>query len=372
MEINRKRMVDEFITLVSMDSLSYQEKTVADYLKYELTSLGFEVTEDEAGSYYGGNANNLYAILEGTIPGEPLLFSAHMDTVAPGLNKKVVMHEDGKITSDGLTVLGADDFAGVVAILEAIRFLRENDIAHRTIEVLFFIAEEVYLKGSEVFDFSIVKATQAYVLDLSGNIGDAALKAPTVISFTAKFTGKASHAGFAPEKGIHAIAMAAQAITKMQLGFVDSDTSVNVGIIEGGLASNIVPEQCSIYGEVRSFNHKKAIDKMEKITASYQEVAIQFGGKVEVVMSFGSIAYEVLATHPVVIRYCAVVQRLGYQVSLTKTFGGSDNNNFMLHNITGIVLACGMHQVHSCEEYTTVEDLAGITSIVRELMMSEV
>jgi tripeptide aminopeptidase len=365
-------MVEQFVNLVSMDSLSYQEKTVADYLKQELVTLGFEVTEDNAGAYYGGTANNLYGYLKGTLKGDPLLFSAHMDTVAPGLNKKAIQHEDGRITSDGTTILGADDFAGVVAILEAIRALREAKIAHRDIEIIFFIAEEVYLKGSEMYDFSHVKAKEAYVLDLSGKIGDAALQAPTLVSFVAQFTGKASHAGFAPERGIHAIAMASHAIAKMQLGHVGDDTTVNVGLIEGGLATNIVPEFCNLRGEVRSFDHEKALNVMEEIKAIYQETAAQFGGSVEVTTSFGSIAYSVAPTHPVVTRFCTAAKSLGFETTLTKTFGGSDNNNFMLHNITGIVLACGMHQVHSCAEYTTVEDLTGIASIVQELMTSEV
>ncbi len=372
MGINSKRMVEQFVNLVSMDSLSYQEKTVADYLKKELLTLGFQVTEDNAGAYYGGNANNLYGFLKGTIEGEPLLFSAHMDTVAPGLNKKAILHEDGRITSDGSTILGADDFSGVVAILEAIRTIREEKLPHRDIEIIFFIAEEVYLKGSEIYDYSVVKAKEAYVLDLSGKIGDAALQAPTLISFAAQFTGKASHAGFAPEKGVHAIAMAGHSIAKLQLGHVDDDTTVNVGLIEGGLATNIVPESCILRGEVRSFDHDKAINIMKQIEGIYQETATQFGGSVEVTTTFGSIAYSVPATHPVVTRFNLAAESLGFKTRLTKTFGGSDNNNFMLHNITGIVLACGMHQVHSCEEYTTVEDLTGIASIVQQLMTSEV
>ncbi|WP_246240935.1 M20/M25/M40 family metallo-hydrolase [Anaerocolumna sedimenticola] len=233
--INKMRVTEEFMKLVSIDSPSFKERQMADVLKQYLIQLGFEVTEDDAYKHYDGNSGNLYGFLKGDIEGDPILFSAHMDTVEPSTGKRAVKHQDGTITSDGNTVLGADDLAGVAAILEAVRTIKEKGLSHRSIEVLFTIAEEVYIRGSEVFDYNRIKAKEAYVLDLSGPVGTAALKAPTLISFTAEFIGKASHAGFAPEKGIHAISVAAEAITAIKQGRIDEETTVNVGTIEGAL-----------------------------------------------------------------------------------------------------------------------------------------
>lgn len=366
--INTTRLTEEFCKLVSIDSSSFKEREMADLLTAYLTELGFEVTEDKAYEHYDGNAGNIYGFLKGDIKGDPILFSAHMDTVEPGSGKKAIVHEDGTITSDGTTVLGADDLSGVAAILEAVRTIKEKGLSHRSIEVLFTIAEEVYIRGSEVFDYSQIQAKEAYVLDLSGPVGIAALKAPTLVSFEARFTGKAAHAGFAPEKGIHAISVAAEAITAIRQGRIDEETTVNVGTIEGGLARNIVPENCILKGEVRSLNHDKSLAEVEKIREVFKATADLRGAALDFETSFGCIAYDVDREHEVVKRFELACRELGYKTDYIATFGGSDNNNFVRNGITGIVMACGMNEVHSCKEYTHVEELKRCSNITLKLM----
>lgn len=370
--INKERLVNEFCKLVSIDSTPFNERGMADYLKSQLVSLGFKVIEDNAGEQYNGNSGNVYGYLKGTLGGDPILFSSHMDTVEPGLGKKAVIHKDGTITSDQTTILGADDLSGIVAILEATRSILENNIPHRDIEVLFPIAEEVYLKGSAVFDYNLIKSKEAYVLDLSGPVGLAALKAPTLVSFSAHFVGKAAHAGFAPEEGVHSIAIAAEGIANLKQGRIDADTTVNIGKIEGGLARNIIPEHCTLLGEVRSLNHNKALEETEIIRNLFTHIANKNNGTCEFETSFGCISYEVPKTHPVVQAYIRVCDELGYEYNFTDTFGGSDNNNFVLNGIMGIVLACGMNEVHSLQEYTHIDELNKICTIVMKLMTSEV
>ncbi|MFV0343788.1 MAG: M20/M25/M40 family metallo-hydrolase [Anaerocolumna sp.] len=366
--INRDRLVNEFFKLVAIDSVSFKERKMADVLKAYLKELGFTVYEDDAGEIYHGNAGNVYGYLPGELEGEPILLSAHMDTVEPGLSKRAVLQEDGRITSEGNTILGADDLSGVVSILEAIRSIREQGIKHRSIEVLFPIAEEVYIRGSEVFDYSRIKAKEAYVLDLSGPIGTAAIQAPTLVSFTAKFIGKAAHAGFAPETGIHAISMAAQAITSIKQGRINHETTVNIGTIEGGLAKNIIPKHCIISGEVRCLDHEGALRHMEEIKEAIYKAAAEYMGRVEVETSFGCIAYDIDRNHRVVRRYEKACVELDIPVNFVKTFGGSDNNNFVKNGIKGIVIACGMNEVHSTNEYTHVEDLEKCSKIVYKLL----
>ncbi len=366
--INKDRLTEEFCKLVSIDSASFQERKMADVLKIYLSELGFEVTEDGAGKYYDGNAGNIYGFLKGDLEGDPVLFSAHMDTVEPSAGKKAVVHEDGTITSDGNTVLGSDDLSGVVAILEAVRAIKEEGLSHRSIEVLFTIAEEVYIRGSEVFDYSLIKAREAYILDLSGPVGTAALKAPTLVSFTAKFTGRAAHAGFAPEKGIHAISVAAEAITAISQGRIDEETTVNVGTIEGGLARNIVPENCILKGEVRSLSHDKTLAEIEKIKKVFMEISEKRGAGLEFETSFGCIAYEIHREEEVVERFENACRDLGYETNYITTFGGSDNNNFVRNGIAGIVIACGMNEVHSCKEYTHIDELVKCSNITLKLM----
>lgn len=369
--VNRTRMIEEFCSLVAIDALSFQEREMADRLKLILAELGFTVTEDNAGSYYSGNCGNIYGYLKGTLEGDPILLSAHMDTVGPGENKKAVIKEDGTITSDGSTVLGADDISGIVSILEAVRTIQENKIPHRSIEVLFTIAEEVYIRGSEVFDFSQIKAKEAYVLDLGGPVGTAALSAPTLVSFTAILHGKASHAGFSPELGINAIAIAAEAVTQIRQGRIDGKTTVNIGLIEGGKARNIVSDCCVIKGEVRSLQHESALSEIKNIENILSETTRKYHTDYEFTTEFGCLAYQVDAKHPVAERYLDACKELGYEVSLIDTFGGSDNNNFMRNGITGIVIACGMYQVHSCTEYTHIDELIKCSKVLIKLITGE-
>jgi len=366
--VNKSRILEEFCNLVGIDALSYQEREIADILKIYLSELGFEVKEDNAGTFYAGNCGNIYGYLPGDLNELPLLFSAHMDTVGPGLNKKAVVHEGGKITSDGSTVLGADDLSGIVAILEAVRTIKESGLSHRSIEVLFPIAEEVYIRGSEVFDYSIIKSKEAYVLDLSGPVGTVALSAPTLISFIAEIKGKASHAGFAPELGINAIAVVAQAIGQIRQGRIDEETTVNIGLIEGGTARNIVSDLCILKGEIRSLKHDKALSEAKNIERIFSEITSRSLAELKFSTEFGCLSYKVEEKHPVVKRFQNVCEELGYETQYISTFGGSDNNNFMRYGITGIVIACGMNQVHSTDEYTHIDELVKCANIVVKLM----
>ena len=369
--VNKSRILEEFCTLVGIDALSYHEREIADILKLYLSELGFEVKEDNAGTFYDGNCGNIYGYLAGDLKEDPLLFSAHMDTVGPGHNKKAVVHEDGLITSDGNTVLGADDISGIVAILEAVRTIKENGLSHRSIEVLFPIAEEVYIRGSEVFDYNIIKSKEAYVLDLSGPVGTAALSAPTLISFTAQIQGKASHAGFSPELGINAIAVAAKAISQISQGRIDEETTVNIGLIEGGKARNIVSDLCIIKGEIRSLTHDKALSEAKIMERIFSEITSASHATLEFSTEFGCLSYKVEEKHPVVKRFQKVCEKLGIDTQFTSTFGGSDNNNFMRNGITGIVIACGMNEVHSSTEYTHIDELVKCANIVVQLMIGK-
>lgn len=370
--VNRERIIREFQKLVSIDAPSFGEREMADVLIKELTDLGFQVKEDEAGKIYGGNAGNIYGYLPGDIEGPPILLSAHMDTVEPSRNKTAIVREDGTITSDGTTVLGADDLSGVVEILEAVRSIKEQNLPHRGIEVLFAIAEEVYIRGSEVFDYSCIMAKEAYTLDLSGAVGTAALKAPTLVSFEATFTGKAAHAGFAPEEGIHAIKAAAHGITAIQMGRIDEETTVNVGLIEGGLARNIVPKTCILKGEVRSIRHEKALEETDKIKKAFEAAASEAKAELEFTTSFGCLSYSIAKDAPVTERFEKACRELAIETIYVETFGGSDNNNFVRNGISGIVIACGMNDVHSTKEYTHIDELERCTEIVIKLLTSEI
>ncbi|GLC80533.1 M20/M25/M40 family metallo-hydrolase [Lacrimispora brassicae] len=364
--IHRSRLVSQFKKMVEFDSETYQEREIADYLTGELKQLGFEVWEDDAGyrlkeklPEYGTAAptGNLYGFLKGTLNSAPILLSAHMDTVKPGKAKKAVEDEQGRITSEGDTVLGADDLSGIAAILEAVRVVKENNLPHPDIEVLFPVAEENYGKGSQLIDYSKIKSKQAYVFDLSGEIGLAATAAPTLLSFKIKVKGKNAHAGFCPQLGINAIEITAHAISQLKQGWVDEDTTVNIGTISGGKQTNIVSDECVVLGEIRSLKDHRALEEWEKLNAVFEHMAAEFGGSLEIAVEKQIEAYEIGGSEEVVERFKQVCLSLGLKGTTQYTLGGSDNNHFVRNGIRGMVVACGMNEVHTPNEFTTVDEL---------------
>ena len=373
--IEQARLLAEFENIVSFDSETFHEAALKDYLKSKLRDLGLEVWEDGAAELlgaYGATAGNLYAGLPGNAPGEPLLFSAHMDTVSPGRGKRAVRHPDGRITSDGNTVLGADDGAGLAAILEALTVIRDRRLPHPEIELLLPVAEELYGRGSALIDYSRIRAKSAYVLDLTGPIGRAAICAPSILSLEITVRGRAAHAGFAPETGINALSIAAQTLAKLDTGHVNGDTTVNFGSITGGTGKNIVPAEVRILGEVRSLRHEEALARGEQIREAFRREAEALGGSAEVQIIEEVHAYRTEEDAPVVQRFRRALAALDLgQPELVTTFGGSDHNNFALHGIQGLVLACGMEQVHSVQEYTECSALCQSAKLTLQLMTLE-
>ena len=367
-----ERLVKEFCRLVSIDSPSFGEREMADYLKKRFEELGFSVQEDDAGSHYGGNCGNLYAYRKGDLPGKPLLFSMHMDTVEPSKGKEAVVLEDGRIVSRGSTVLGADDMSGMAASLEALEQIREEGLSCRDLEFFISIGEERHLRGSAVFDFSKLRAKEAYTLDMSGAVGTAALRAPSLATFQVKIHGKSAHAGFAPEDGVHAIAIAAKATAALALGHVGESMTVNVGSIQGGSVTNIVPDFCEVKGEIRGFCHEEVLAQLDKIRTVYEKEAEIAGGSVDYETEICFHAYETNREHPAIQRFVRACHAVGVQPKFTETFGGSDQHRLAAHGICGAVLASAMHKSHSCEEYTDAGEMNLVSKIVKKMMCDAV
>lgn len=369
---NDARVRAEFAELVQIDSPSFGERAMADRLTQKLHEIGFRTEEDRTGSDLGGSAGNLCAFLRGGLPGAPILLSGHMDTVSPGIGKKAIFHPDGRITSAGNTVLGGDDLAGIVEILEGIRITREAGLPHRDIEVLFTVAEEPYTKGSSAFDYSVIQAREAYVLDVSGPIGTAVLQAPTILTFEATITGRAAHAGFEPEKGIHAIAMMSRAISQLSLGRLDGETTFNIGLIEGGSVRNAVPSSCTCKGEIRSYCNERTSVLTEQIKAVLEDTIRDTGASLLFTARKDTTAFRLFESAAPAIHFRNACAELGITPIFTSTFGGSDANSFMLHGIEAIVLSCGMYQVHTTQEYAMLPDILTGAALVSALIRQEV
>ena len=368
MEINRDRIARTFAEFVEIDSPSYHERKMADSLKSLYGELGIILEEDGCAQSIGGDTGNLFGRVKGRLEGSPILFSSHMDTVEPSCGKKAVFHPDGRITSDGNTVLGADDAGGLTAILEAVRYLKETGTPHRDLELMFSPAEEHSSEGAECFDFSRTKAKMGYVLDLTGDMGAAAIRAPGSMDFKLTVHGKAAHAGFNPEDGVHAIAIAADAVSRLTFGHTDPITTVNIGMINGGLMKNIIPESCELYGEIRSYEEARVVEEYNHILDVFNEAAERRGGSVSTWNKWRYKALDTPEDSAVVRYYLKACEKTGLPANLVGTFGMSDCNRFPQNGIEGIVVSSAMWNCHSTAEYTTVDALCSLTELVIALM----
>ena len=371
--MNKDRLTELFAELVEVDSLSRGERRMADRLTEELKALGFEVTEDNAGEKIGSDTGNLYAFLKGNDPArKPVLLSAHMDTVVPGIGKKAVIdRKTGRITSEGDTILGADDAAGIAQILEAVRSILERGESRGDIEILFTVAEEVYTIGASAFDYSRIISPAAYVFDLSGSIGTAAVSAPSIIAFDFTITGRPAHSGFDPGAGINAIAIASEIIADTRQGLIADGLTLNIGTIAGGSVSNIVSETCTCTGEVRGSDHNAACKALEELHARIGKKAEEAGARYSWNSQVMIKAYRTSTASGVCETFAKACRSMGIEPEFISTRGGSDNNVFAQNGIPGIVVGIGMANTHSTSEYILLDDLYKGAELAEKIIQSQ-
>ncbi|MDP4179604.1 MAG: M20/M25/M40 family metallo-hydrolase [Bacillota bacterium] len=367
--INRDRLVKEFIELISIDSLTLKERNMADTLKNKLEGMGLEVYEDDAGKKVRGNCGNIIGSKKGNKNAPGILLMAHMDTVVPCIGKKPQIHGN-IIKTDGTTILGGDDVAGIVCILEALRVIGEENEQHGDIQVAFTIAEEGGLLGAKNLDYGNISAKYCFVLDDGGEIGRVAVTAPSQNKLDIVVKGKAAHAGVEPEKGISAISIAADAISKMKLGRIDEETTANIGIISGGNATNIVCDRVELKAEARSRCPKKLEEQTLHMKQRFMDAADSWKGQVEFHEELVYPSFKINETDEIVSVLKKAAQNAGLKLVLEATGGGSDTNIVNSKGIQAVDISVGMDKVHSVEEQIKIDDLVKAAGFLVEIIKS--
>jgi tripeptide aminopeptidase len=346
------------LELVKVPVHSFKERLIADILTQKLTDLGLSVTEDEAGKAIGGDAGNLIARWPGDPGIPPVLFSAHMDRVAnPGSITPVVRESEDRITSSGDTILAADDISGVAAILDGIRRIKESGETHGPVEVVFSVAEEVGLLGARNLDPSALSSKTAYVLDSGGPLGTLVNRAPTQYTFLIRIYGKASHAGMAPEKGINAINIGAQALSRLREGRLSPVTTANFGVIRGGKATNIVCDYLEIEGEARSHDAGELSAYLSEFERVFKNTASERGAKIEIETKLEYEAFYVKEGDPVLEMASSVLSSMGISPSVAPGGGGQDGNWLNKYGVRAVGFATGYDKVHTPEEEQSISQL---------------
>jgi len=353
-----KSVVELFCGMVRVDSESGNESRFVRYAAELLeTELGASCELDAYG--------NLIARVDGVdSSADPIALCAHADTVKPGIGIEPVV-ENGTIRSAGDTILGADDKAGLAEIIEAIRTAG----CRPPVEVILTLGEEVGLLGAQHLDLDKVRSKMAFVID-GEFLHEIVIGGPTHVGMDITVIGKAAHAGMRPEKGISAIRVAAAAIARMPEGRIDSETTANVGTIEGGLVRNGVPERCTLKAECRSLNHGKAISQAKAMREAFETAAAEADARVEIAETLAYRAHAINRDAPVVRAAVTAVQLLGLEPDVKLITGGTDALVLCNRGIDAVVLGTGGEDAHATSESITVDQLERGGLLLRNLLES--
>jgi len=355
--MDTKRMLDNFFDLVRIPSESPNDQEFINFLKDFFTKE------------FGANSKlDSYGNLIAKIPAknsnskEYLGLSCHADTVKPGVGIEPYLDGD-VVKSKGETILAADDKGGIAEIIEAIR----SSAKHPPIEIIITRCEEIGALGSKNLDFSMVESKMAYVLD-GEEPKYAYIGGPSMYTLDVEYIGKPAHAGMEPEKGISAIQAAAYAINKLPLGRLDNESTANVGVINGGLIRNGIPEKCSFLAETRSKNHEKCMKNVEIMKNILKEAAEKFGAKINIKEDLSMKAYEISKNSKVYQLADAAFKAQDVNLEGIVITGGTDATFLNAKGVETVVLGVGNRKIHSCDEYLIVKEMESVSTALVNIM----
>jgi tripeptide aminopeptidase len=361
--VKSERITKTFVDLAGIPSPSWQEKEVMEYIIKRFDRLGGKSTP-----YKCGDSHNLLIKIPGNLKCAPLLLSGHMDTVVPCDEVKPVIAK-GRITSDGTTVLGGDDKAAITMFIEAFEYIKENKISHGPVEILLSCAEELGLKGIKQFDLSLLNSRYGFVFDSSDDIGQIIIKAPFHSNMEISIKGKASHAGMSPEKGLNAINVISEIITRLPSGRIDEETTMNVGLISGGRATNIVAEEAICCLEVRSIEKVKMLKIEKEIKSVIKETCLKYKAKYKINRTLEYEGFKISPDEKIARICSSAMERIKIKPLMIAMGGGSDTNIINKKSgLRAINLSCGMRKIHSTEEYVKISDLEKGTRLVLSII----
>jgi tripeptide aminopeptidase len=348
------RLFETFVRLCEIRSPTGEEREIADTLSAELRALGYEVSEDDAAGPAEAGSGNLLARLPGS--GEAwAMFCAHIDTV-PHQGQVEVVDDEGVFRSRGDTILGSDNKAAVAVFMElaARHAERPGPVG---IELVLTVAEEQGLRGAKAFDASTLRSKCGFVLDHAGPVGEVIVQTPTQQKIRADFAGVEAHAGIRPEDGSSAIAAAAAAISRMELGRLDEGTTANVGLIKGGTSGNVVPGHCGIHAEARSLDAARAAEVAGKIAEACAWGASEHGCDVDVRIEELFRGYQLPKDSPALGFAEIGLRGAGLEPARVAIGGGSDANALRLDGFDCVLLANGTDMVHTADEMVPARSL---------------
>lgn len=355
------RLIDTFLDVARVEGLSGRETAVADHVARRLAALGYEPELEPAPA--GGACGNLVCRVKG---GGERVLSAHLDTARSTAGVVPQMHDD-RITSDGTTVLGVDNRVGVALLLHLLEAVTRPDVCAEPFTAVFMVREETDLAGS--MNLRLDPAwREAFVLDSSLRPGHVIHSSYGAKSFQAIVHGRPAHAGIAPERGVDAIRCAAEAITAIPLGRIDETTTANVGLINGGVSVNTVPDRVELEGEVRAREESRIEALLDDARASFEMAVRRFGARLDFASRWDFRPFEVSVESETFKRARRAVEGAGVELVAAVSPGGSDANSLNARGLPALNFGIGAQNPHANDEFILLEDLAAAYEIAKGLV----
>ncbi|HLD32746.1 MAG TPA: M20/M25/M40 family metallo-hydrolase [Candidatus Peribacteraceae bacterium] len=344
-----------FVKILETDNPPGEEEKLAEVLRREMLELDAKTRKDAVGNLMGYIGEGKHAFMLG----------GHMDSVMPCKDVKVI-RKGHIVKSDGLTVLTADDGAGIFEILTALRYIKEEAIPCPPIDLLFTVGEELGGLGVRKLRKTHLRAKQGMLLDRADEPGVLVVAGPFKRNFRVLFRGAAAHA-FEAEKGVSAIHMAAAAVARFPQGKIHKGLYANIGKIEGGMAVNQVAEQAVIEGEVRASSSADAKKLMEEYQRIIDSILYKFSASgefsPEARFEFTSRreGYHHDPRMPLIQALRTVHKNIGLPVKMQVTRACSDAGDLTNKGIATINYANGAKRVHTKQEWVDMRDVILIT-----------
>ncbi len=354
--VNQKRLINNFIKLVKIDSPSGEEVKMGLEMKKQLGKLGCKVKIDKIGNVIGrlkGEGKDFF------------MLNSHIDTVEPGRGIKPVIRGDN-IFSDGETILGADDKAGVAVIIETLQILKDKKIKHKPLEIVLTAQEETGTDGAQALAYSEIKSSRGLTID-SPEWGNIVVASPYIFILDVTVKGKDAHAS-TPEDGIDAIKVASEAISKIKLGRISKQTTANIGNIKGGTVRNGVAAEVQIQGEARSHDKKQGQEKIESMIKAFEDAAERYGATVKINSFLGCPGYSYKKSDKFIKEIAKVMKTHKVPANMKVTGGGSDVNIFNVKGIDCVDIGVGYDNCHTTREKVSIKKMTKLVDIILDLV----
>ncbi len=346
------------INNAELDEHGYVMATLPSNTEKDVTPIAFIAHVDTSPAVTGKNVN-------------PIIHKNYQggDIVLPNDKSKVIVYDENPelkdmigfdiITTDGTTLLGADDKAGVAEIMDALNyFIKNPDVKHGDIKICFTPDEEVG-RGTEKFDVKKLGAKYAYTID-GGTRGEIETETFSADAVEIKITGKNVHPGYAKDKMVNAVKVASHFIDLLPKDkFSPETTEGREGYFHctsvNGNESEMI---CKFI--IRDFIDEKLKELettlkefLDKAVADYPGSSAEF----KVIEQYRNMVY-VLKDHPMVEEYALeALKRLDIKPLQTAIRGGTDGSRLSYMGLPTPNLFAGGHNFHAYTEYVAIQDM---------------